>query len=210
MNRNKNGLGLVLLAMTLVLAIAPVVRAQEEVPVVPTGNAGSVRALLYARPFSIETPYANAWTREQQTYKTGYVLVLEVDPTLVVPRQTWMPVLYVGTRPAETTNIGQESGRLVVLVPGDTDLYSAPAYFGSVQLPERVDAERGAAELAEAQKIGAKPFSREAVDAAFRAGGQALRTRSIDGVYRAVADVISAYSPQEDELVERYRQIPRE
>ncbi len=209
MRRRFIGAGLVMLAAALTLN-APARGQEEDVPVVPTGNAGSVSALLYARPFSLERPYINAWTRELQPIRSGFILVLQADPALLQPRQTWMPALYVGTRPAEVTNVGVESGRVVVLVPGDTDLYSAPAYFGSVQLPERVDAARGASELAAARAIGTLPFSREMVEAALRAGGAPLSARTIDGVYRAVADVLAAYSPQEQDLVERYRLIPAE
>jgi hypothetical protein len=210
MRRRFIGAGLVVLAATLTLNVPARGQEEENVPVVPAGNAGSVSALLYARPFSLERPYVNAWTRELQPIRSGFILVLQADTALLRPRQTWMPALYVGTRPAEVTNVGVESGRVVVLVPGDTDLYSSPAYFGSVQLPERVDAARGALELAAARAIGALPFSREMVDAALRAGGAPLSARTIDGVYREVAGVIAAYSPQEQDLVDRYRLIPAE
>lgn len=209
MIKNRSGLGIVLLA--LILAAVPAARAQEEdVPVVPTGTSDSVHALLYARPFILDTPYADVWTRELQPIDKGTILVLAVDTALVRPRDTWMPVLYVGARPAETVNIGMESGHVVVLVPGEIDLYATPAYFGSVQLPERVDRARGEAELAAARAIGVGPFPREMVDEAIRAGGSALRARSIDGVYKALADVIEQYSPQERELADRFRLIPSE
>lgn len=203
------GAGLLLLAAALTLG-SPAMGQEEDVPVVPTGNAGSVSALLYARPFTLERPYVNAWTAELQPILSGFILVLQADPALLTPRQTWTPVLYVGTRPAEVTNIGVESGRAVVLVPGDTDLYAAASYFGSVQLPERVTAARGTAELAAAKAVGAAPFSRAMVDAALRAGGAPLKVRTIDGVYHALADVIADYSPQETDLVDRYRMIPAE
>lgn len=209
MRRKMTGAALIVLAAALTLN-APARGQEETVPVVPSGNARSVSALLYARPFSLERPYVNAWTRELQPIRSGYILVLEADPALLQPRQTWMPALYVGARPAEVTNIGVESGRVVVLVADDTDIYSAPAYFGSVELPERVDAARGAEELAAARGIGVQPFSRDMVDAALREGGALLAARTIDGVYREVADVIARYSPQEQELVERYRMIPAE
>ncbi len=195
------------LGVALVLSAAGIAAAEDAVPVVPTDHGHSVQALLYARPFTLTAPYTYTFVKEQPAIRNGYILALAVDPALAQPHQTWTPVLYVGTRPAELTNLGEPSGHLVVIVP-DLDLRTASAYFGSVQLPERVDAARGALEQAAAERIGIRPFPVQEVEAALAAGGDTLRAPSINDVYRAVAGVILTYAPEDRERAEEYLLIP--
>jgi hypothetical protein len=197
-------------ALSLLLTFAAVlpVAAQDIVPVVPTDHGDSVRGLVYARPFTLEQPYSYAYSKEQPRIQSGYILVLNVDPELAQPRNAWTPVIYVGRYPAEITNLRVESGRLVVLVPGEVDLAKDPAYFGSVELPERVDAARGAEELAAALKIGIRPFSSDVIASALAAGGPALRAVGINDVYRAVAGVLTTYVPEDRDRAEQYLKIP--
>lgn len=176
--------------------------------VVPTGTATSVSGLLYVRPFTLEQPYRYVYTAEQSEITSGFLLVLEVDRELAQPRDFAMPVLYVGTRPAELLNFGHLSGRIVALIPGDTDLATAAAYFGSTELPERVDATRGEQELTAALARGVRPFAREVVDAARAAGGSPIEARNIDAVYRAGGELILRYAPEERETAEGYLLIP--
>jgi len=187
---------------------AGVAAAIDEVPVVPTDNGSAVKGLLYARPFELDQPYAYVWTKEQERITSGYILVVEVEKSFAQPRDIESPVLYVGSRPAEVTNLGTSSGRMVVLVPGDTDLTSAPIFFGSVELPERVDRARGEAEVAAAMALGIEPVGAEAARTALLAGGPALQARTIDGVYRAIADVLVEYSPEETDRIASLRLIP--
>jgi hypothetical protein len=198
------------LATTLLAlaASAGVALAVDEVAVTPTDNGTAVKGLVYARPFELQEPYVYTWTKEQESITSGYVLVVEVDPAYAQPRDIASPVLYVGHRPAEVTNLGIQSGRMVVIVPGDTDLTSAPIFFGSIELPERVDRARGEAEVAAALALGIQPVGAQAARTALLAGGPALRTRSIDGVYRSLADVLTRYSPDEAGRIESLRLIP--
>jgi hypothetical protein len=192
----------VLLAATLCGAAG----AAEGIQISDDGQG--VRGLLYARPFTLEQPYQYLYTKEQPEITSGYILVLEVDPTFALPRQVHMPVLFVGTRPAELTNFGAESGRVVVLVPGDTDLASSPMFYGDTELPERIDAARGIEERDLALDQGITPFSQEEIDAALQAGGSPLAAVSIDGVYREVADLILAYAPEDVDTANGYKLIP--
>lgn len=201
------------LALALTSGWAEVGSAEDEVSgtALELADDGTgVRGLLYARPFTLEVPYRYLYVKEQPEITSGYILVLEVDPRLAQPRQTDMPVLFVGDRPAELASSGAESGRVIVLVPGDTDLSSSPLFYGSRELPERIDRTRGTQERDLALSSGITAPSAEEVEAAFIAGGEPLLARSIDGVYRALADLILTYSPQEAELAEIYRLIPAE
>lgn len=197
------------IALGLLLTIAAILpaAAAETQPVVPTDHGNSVGALLYARPFTLEKAYTYTYTKEQPKITSGYILVVSVDKELALPRNTWTPVIYVGTRPAQVTNLSVESGRLVLLVPGDTDLSKDPAYFGSVQLPEDVDAARGAQELAAAQKLGIHPFPAETVSAALAAGGPALHGVGSNDVFRAIAGVLDTYVPEDHGVAQGYLQL---
>ena len=194
--------------IALVLWGSGALLAQEEVPVVPTDYGNAVKKLLYARPFQLESEAVYGWTKERSRYSEGLILVLEVDRDYAQQRNAFMPVLYVGTRPAEVTNHGHESGRMVVIVPGKPNLETTPIYFGSVQLPERVTSARGTQELEAARALGIRPASRAAVRAASETGGEKLTVKDRTALYAAIADVILAYSPGEVERANTYKMKP--
>ncbi len=197
------------LVVSLLLVI-PVATADDSVPVAPTDSGSSVKALLYARPFELSQRHLYHWTREKPKISKGFILVVEVDPEYARPRQVNVPVLYVGDKPAELTNVGYQSGRMIVIVPGEPDLKVTPIFFGSMELPERVDAARGRAEQAAAEKLGIRPFPPEAVQAALIRGGGTLRVRDTVHLYLAISDLILIFSPTEIERAESYRILPRE
>ena len=177
----------------------------EEVPVVPTDHGRAVRGVLYARPFALEKPYTYEWSREKLVIDSGYILVLEVDREYARPREVNVPVLYVGPWPAELANVGYESGHLIAVVPGLVDPRGVPIFFGSLELPERVDRERGLREMEAARAIGIAPFAGEGWEVALRRGGETLRVRRVEELYLAIAHLIMEYSPSEAELAETYR-----
>lgn len=187
-------------------AIADDDAASTEIQLADDGTG--VRGLLYARPFTLEEPYRYLYVKEQPEITSGYILVLEVDTRLAQPRQTDMPVLFVGSRPAELASSGSESGRVIVLVPGDTNLADSPLFYGSMELPERIDRARGIQERDLALSTGIAAPTAEEIGTALAAGGEPLAVRNIDHVYHALADLILTYSPQESELAEIYRLIP--
>ena len=178
---------------------------QEPVPVIPTDSGEGVKKVLYARTIQLEEPYRYEWTGEKPRITTGTLLVLEVEPELARIRQVNMPVLYVGTVPAEVTNDGSKAGRMIVIVPGEVDLKRALIYFGSVELPERVDADRGRAELEAARSLGIRPLSATVVEAARKEGGDPLRVKDSVQLYRAVSDLLEKYSPSETGRIKTYR-----
>ena len=121
--------------------------------------------------------------------------------------QVDVPVLYVNGMPAERTNVGYESGRMVVFVPGKIDLRHALVYFGSTRLPEQVDAARGAEELARARAAGIRPFPKERVRRAMREGRTALALKDSRELYHAVAALVEEYALGEHDLAEAFRRF---
>jgi hypothetical protein len=165
----------------------------------------AVRGLLYTRPFTLEQPFAYGYLRERPAITRGFLMVLEVDPAVAKPRQVKMPVLYAGDTPVQLTNTGYPSGRLVVIVPDWVDLARSPVFFGSAELPERIDRARGGREMAVARGRAAAPFAAETRTRASALAAQPLRIRSSVELFHAVADLIDRYAPDEHELAEIYR-----
>src|SRR6266852_7796385 len=168
-----------------------------------------VRDIVFAQPFRLDKPYAHTWRKEQPLVSSGYLLVLAVDPEFVHPRQTAEPVLYVGDQTAERVNAGDVSGRLVVIVPSPLnargeialDLSKALIWFGTPELPERIDAAQVNAETNLALRKGVKPLPGPKVQAAVRRGGRMLQLSDREALERKAAQLIQEYSPNETDLI---------
>ena len=138
----------------------------------------------------------------------GYLLVLEVDPDFVAPRQLAEPVLYVGAETAERVNHGSPSGRAVVLVPAPRgadglpalDLAHSPIYFGGARLPESVDLASARDELALAQQAGLRPIAPERIATALSAGGGLLQLADKTALERHAAQLVLRLAPGEEDL----------
>jgi hypothetical protein len=196
----------VVLVLLLAAGVGAFVRAlpgdPPPLPVTPVGGLD----VLYARPFTVDVPFTHTWRAEQTQYSGGIVAVLAVDPDLVVARQTAEPILYVGSQTAERVNLGDESGRLVVIVPApldaagnvQLDLAAAPIFFGAPGLPEQVDAAKIQVELEAALARGLVAPPRAAVASVMQP-----QVRFSDDWELRVwsSDLIEAWSPQEVDLV---------
>jgi hypothetical protein len=179
----------------------------------PTGLPDGRIELFEALPFVLDEPFVHEWRREKPLVSSGMLLVLKVPADLARPRQTYESVLYVGDQTAERCNFPEDGEFLVVLVPAPTDasgavqldLAETPIWFGSLELPEQVDAVRIARERASALAQGLGPARRNP--------GAHLRSSAADTVHvrRRVeldpylADWIERYSPTEVDLVAQLR-----
>ncbi len=200
----------VVLMSTLRAAFGP--REPERPPLAATPAASTPIEILHAQPFVLDQPYVHEWRREKPLATAGTILVLSTEPELVRPRQTAEPVLYVGAETAERVN-APRNGNLVVLVPGpvdddgrvDLDLSSTTIWFGTPDLPERVDAAVIARELARAQASGAGP-ARLSERARLRSAADAtIYARDRVELDPYLADLIELYSPEEVDLARGLR-----
>ncbi len=192
---------LMLMASTLCVALVAVAGP----PAVPATPA-AVEDLVYTRTFTLQNGFEFDWSKERPLVTSGTLLVLKVDKALVLPRQQAEPVLYVGDHTAQRINSGYDSGYVIALVPGEVDLAKAPIWFGTPELPERIDAAKAKAERARAEAAGMKPFSAEKIAAASAKGGEQLNVASQYELLRGqVSDLIDEYSPQEAPLAETFR-----
>ncbi len=180
---------------------AAVVAAPPQTPATPA----AVQDIVFAQPFTLETGEVSTWRADKPMVTSGYILVLKVNPDLVYPRQTAEPVLYVGDTTAERMNVGYQSGYVVAVVGADItgnaamDLSKVKIWFGTPELPERVDATRIAQESALADAAGIKAFSADKI-AGLLAQNQTLSEQSKAGILDDVASLIRRFSPQEESL----------
>jgi hypothetical protein len=178
--------------------------AWAELPSVPA-TPHAVDGLVYAQPFTLNNGFTYYWNKERPTVTQGTLLVIQVDPALVHPRQTAEPVLYVGDSTAQRINVGHKSGHVIALVPGEVDLTKAPIWFGTPDLPERIDGNMVQAERKLAEAAGIAPFPADVVRRAL-ARGDATNAADMTELLRdEVAPLIERYSPQERELAEGFR-----
>ncbi len=183
--------------------VASVVTASP--PQIPDTPA-VVDELVYARAFAVEEGFKFLWRKERPNVEQGMLLVLKVDKALAVPRAAPMPVLYVGEHTVQRINNGDQSGYLVVVVPGQVDLVKTPIWFGTPDLPERVDSAKVQAERALADEAGIKPFSEKQVQAALAKGGEQVEAADMSALLRdQVAELILEYCPDEKHLAEGFR-----
>jgi hypothetical protein len=188
-------------AVTVVVVVSRGRDAQSPAAVPAAAPMPAVQQLelVHAERFEVAQPYVHQWRAAPQPLVTnGWLLVLAGEPSSLVARQMKMPLLQVGAETAERVNVGDQSGKLVVLVPGDFALTDAPIFLGSPALPEEVGQPQLDAELATARANGAK-----ATDAATVAKVSAPR-REFANDYelrlRAI-ELVERFSPQEQDLI---------
>lgn len=202
-----------------VVAVLLVQNRAEATPAVPTSAQASAApaapltqprrrtqlALLHAERFTVRQPYQHLWCADRPWVDSGWILVLQTDPELLRPRQVKESVLYVGAQTAERINHGT-SGRVVVLVPGDQALASAPIFLGEAALPEELLQTHIDAQLQAAVAAGAIPTPAETVRQVTVPGRPAFDT-DYELRQRAI-DLVEIHSPQEKALIEGWR-VPR-
>jgi hypothetical protein len=178
-------------------------RAQSTPEPSPRAVRSGVLELVSATPFELAVETTHAWRAEQPRYRSGYLLVLAVDPELVRPRQVAEPVLYAGAQTLERVNHGYESGRVVAVLPavgGMPDLASTEFFFGAAELPEQVGSAWITNELALARARGVTPFDATEIARALAAGGPALTLGERFELDERAALLVLEHAPAEQDL----------
>lgn len=165
----------------------------------------AVADVVYISPFDLEQGYHHDWRQERPFIKSGTLVVFKVNPDYVYPRNAAEPVLYAGSQTAQRLNQGNESGFVIAIIPGEIDLAREPVWFGSPELPERVNAETIESERANAEKAGIRPFDAEQIQ---KVTQERIGASDLAALLReAVAKLLLEYSPQEKALAETW-QLP--
>ena len=160
-----------------------------------SGNAAPVQDLLYARHFALREGFTYQWSRERPVVTEGTIVILDVEPEMVFPRQVGEPVLYIGSHPAQRVNNAYPSGVLLAIVPTHVDLNRTRIWFGDPELPERIDAAIGAAQHLRAEAAGIRPFAQSDVDAALELGGPTLALEDVRALDRELRRLFREYVP---------------
>jgi hypothetical protein len=192
------------IAVVLAIASSRTVAAPSAplTPIVPLTQPPPPKQLelVQAERFQVDKPFRHLWRIDTPLFNSGWLLVLSGDPALFVPHQVKEPVLYVGAQAAERVNFPEQSGKLVVIVPGDFRLEDAPIFFGPEALPEELHQSQIDAELEAARAAGARPPTAATIEKAMTTQWQTfasdyeLRMRAIE--------LVKQYSPQEKALIE--------
>ena len=189
----------VLAAVIVVVSLLAVPACAAAIPPTPA----RVRNILVVQPFTLGRPYAYDWSAEKLTVQSGLLVVLEVDPALVIARDTPEPVLYAGDIPVQRLNHGSESGRVIGIIPGNVDLAATPIWFGAPGLPGRITAAIARSERAKAERAEVRPFSAQKIAAVTR---PAVTAPDLTALLRDVAAaLVDQYSPQERYLADQWR-----
>jgi hypothetical protein len=182
------------------LAVPAGATAGEE-RVAPTPSA--VLDVVEIHPFHLREGYQYDWLESRPFVSDGLLVVLRVDPSHVVPRNTAEPVLYAGDGTVQRLNQGDVSGYVIGIIPGQPDLATVPIWFGRPELPERVNAAVIKAERTLAESAGITPFSPDKITAARRAP---IEADDLAALLRGPAgDLVLKYSPDEKDLVDTWR-----
>jgi hypothetical protein len=174
--------------------------AEVAAPATPA----AVKGILAARRFTLGTPFPYTWTKEHIMVSSGTLVVLEVDPALVVPRDTLEPVIYAGNVPVMRLNHGHKSGRVVGIIPGNVDLATTPIWVGAPSLPGRVTTAMAEDERKRAEKSGVlRTFGGGPIVGLDQSS---VTSEDLAALLRTVAaDLVLTYSPQEKDLADSWR-----
>jgi hypothetical protein len=176
-----------------------IVSGQVAVPATPA----PVKSILAARRFTLATPYEYTWSERPRMVASGTLVVLQVDPRYVVPRNTLEPVLFAGNVAVQRLNQGDKSGRVIGIVPGDIDVSTVSIWFGTPQLPERLTPALVESERALAQKAGIRAFGKARIAAITR---PPVAAQDLASLLRTTgAELVLQYSPQEKALADSWR-----
>ena len=188
----------------LILAISVGLAGQNAPrPRQTPSTPASIRNIVFAQRFTLETPYTNNWRKDRPALSSGTLIVAQVDPAYVVPRNALQPVLYAGNSTVIRLNEGYPSGSVIGIVPGNIDLTTAPVWFGTPELPERVTDNMIQAERSRAERAGVRAMPAERVSAAQRS---AVTVKDLATLLRDVASqLVYEFSPQEKELADSWR-----
>jgi hypothetical protein len=173
--------------------------AEAAAPATPA----AVKGILAARRFTLGTPYQYTWSKDPRMVATGTLVVLEVDPAYVIPRDTLEPVLFAGNVAVHRLNHGDKSGRVIGIVPDAVDLGTAPIWFGTPQLPERLTPGLIESERTLAEKAGVRPFGSAKIAAVTL---PPVAAKDLASLLRTTgAELVLQYSPQEKALADSWR-----
>lgn len=170
----------------------------------------SALEVLELVPFTLEEPAVHDFRLEAPSYDAGYLIVIRTDPELAYVRQGYEAVLCAGRQTVARRNASGPENVVVGVLPAprgedglpDVDWARTPIWYGSPELPERVDAAWLEREYEAAQASGVTAMPATSVSDALRDVVHLDAPVELDG---PIADLIERHSPSEVDLVRGLR-----
>ena len=159
--------------------------------------------LVYARRFVLEHPYTLQMRNDQPLVAKGWLIVVQANPELTVPRQSLGPLLFVDEWPVETMNTGRGTGMVVAIVPAPVDLGNVPIFYAVPEMLPESMAPADARSLAAAAP--SEPPGRGVLRAALEAGGTTALLADRYQLSLAAADLIERFAATESDAVDALR-----
>ena len=127
-------------------------------PITLVDDGTLVHSVDWAQPFVLQQPHPYRYNSAEQSITTGWLVQLTVESWTMLPRQVGVPALWIGDHIAGRTrwsSAPEGTFCAVVWVPGDVDLRTAPVFFGTTDLPEKLDESRRAQVVAASRSLPA-------------------------------------------------------
>ncbi len=157
----------------------------------------------YIQPFRLEQSFKYDWRIDLSDVNSGLLVVIKVDPSLVTPRNELEPVLYAGNQTVQRLNHGHESGFVIGIIPEQIDLSNEPIWFGTPDLPERIDAEMIARAHTKAKRSGISAL--KSIDIQGKTRNIIVVPNLTTLLREHAADLVLEFSPQEKYLADSWR-----
>jgi len=178
----------------MIAALLLLASAHADDPVAIADPGDGVRQVVWARRLELTAPFADTMQAGAPLLREGWLVQLAVDPRFDVVSQLPTPVLYAGAAPARPFDLGRGDGCVVALVHDGAPLDELRFFYGSTELPARVDAARGRAEEAAAVDKGVTPRPAAEVQQAITSGGGPL-SGDVDLVWKVARERVAVACP---------------
>ncbi|MDA1007860.1 MAG: hypothetical protein O2800_02495 [Planctomycetota bacterium] len=156
-------------------------QGQQGIPPIPATPA-RVGEIVWARPFTVEVPWASDWRADHPTTSCGWIVVLRAESGMCFPRQVASPVLMANDMPVEVIEPVQGGTLVVAIVRADPNAQSLPnvalssitLWWSAPALPEQITAAAAQESWNAASQGGMKPVDERAATKALDAGAKGV------------------------------------
>jgi len=189
-----------ILGVALLVTGTALARTEPQTP-------GPIDRVVYAQPFTLQEGFTFPIHKERPQVKTGYLLIIDADPKLVLTMSRGSRILYLGKQPGWRVNPAYPSGRAFVLVPAglntagevDLDLARIRIWLGTDRFEGDADQPRIELEHELAVKAGIGRRPRREIDAALaEADGQPRAFKDLIELKLHYARLMKEYLPPDE------------
>jgi hypothetical protein len=168
----------------------------------------AILGLRWARAFTLERAAPQRFLADGSSFLAGWLVVLQAQSELCLPRQEPEPILMFGAQPALRVNHGWPSGHIVAILPHDAGraqaLFEELLFLSEPGVSDQLGAGDWQARVRRAQQAGLSPLEAGSVQLALQRGGAPLVLTDEEQLWQAAAGLVLLWSPDERELAEAF------